>query len=33
LLICDGDHGDFLEPSSSAWRLVSDWLETRKVTL
>lgn len=31
--LCDGGHGAFLEPSSSSWGLVLDWLETRKVTL
>jgi 3-dehydroquinate dehydratase-2 len=30
---CEGDHMVFLEPSSSAWGSVTDWLETRKATL
>jgi 3-dehydroquinate dehydratase-2 len=33
LLLCDGNHLSFLEPSSSAWGLVVEWLEARKATL
>lgn len=32
-VLCEGSHGSFLEPSSSAWGLVVDWLQARKVTL
>lgn len=32
-LLCEGEHNSFLEPSSNAWGLASDWLKTRKVTL
>ncbi len=29
-VLCEGSHGSFLEPSSSAWGLVVDWLQDAK---